>query len=68
MKKLLALLIIACLAGTAYAEGETKQVCHDKLDKAGKPVKGKDGKPQQQCKNIKIHKKLDGAEAVPTKK
>jgi len=46
---------------------ETKEVCHDKVDKAGKPLMGKDGKPKQDCKKIKIHKKLDGT-AVPEKK
>jgi hypothetical protein len=51
----------------AYAEGETKEVCHDKLDKAGKPVKNKDGSVKQDCKKIKVHKKLDGTK-VPEKK
>ena len=46
---------------------ETKEVCHDKVDKAGKPVMGKDGKPKQDCKTIKVHKKLEGTE-VPVKK
>ena len=46
---------------------EMKEVCHDKVDKAGKPVMGKDGKAKQDCKKIKIHKKLDGT-AVPEKK
>ena len=46
---------------------ETKEVCHDKLDKAGKPVLDKAGKPKQDCKKIKVHKKLEGTE-VPVKK
>ena len=47
---------------------ETKEVCHDKVDKAGKPVMDKKtGKPAQDCKTIKIHKKLDG-NPVPEKK
>lgn len=66
MKQLLALLTLA-LAGVAYAGGETKEVCHDKVDKAGKPVTGKDGKVVQDCKKIKVHKKLEGTE-VPAKK
>lgn len=49
------------------AEAETKQVCVDKIGKDGKPVLGKDGKPQQECKNIKVHKKLEGTK-VPDKK
>jgi hypothetical protein len=55
------------LSGTAYAGGEMKEVCTDKKDKAGKVVNGKDGKPVQECKKIKVHKKVEG-EAVPDKK
>ena len=51
----------------AYAEAQVKEVCHDKVDKAGKPVTGKDGKVVQECKKIKVHKKLEGTE-VPVKK
>jgi hypothetical protein len=51
----------------AYAESQVKEVCHDKVDKAGKPVTGKDGKVVQDCKKIKVHKKLEGTE-VPVKK
>lgn len=54
-------------ATPAIAGGEMKEVCNDKVDKAGKPVMGKDGKPQQVCKKIKVHKKLEGT-AVPEKK
>jgi hypothetical protein len=50
----------------AHAGGEIKEVCKDKVDKAGKVVNGKDGKPIQECKKIKIHKKLEGTE-VPDK-
>ena len=49
-----------------YASGEEKKVCEDKKDKAGKVVNGKDGKPQQTCKTIKVHKKVEG-DKVPTK-
>jgi hypothetical protein len=45
-----------------------KEVCHDKVDKAGKPVMDKKtGKPAQECKKIKVHKKLEGTK-VPDKK
>ena len=57
MKKLLTILSIA-LSSVAFAGGEVKEVCHDKVDKAGKPVTGKDGKVVQECKKIKVHKKL----------
>jgi len=63
MKKLLALLAL-CVASTAFAGGEVKEVCTDKKDKAGKVVNDKDGKPVQECKKIKVHKKVEG-EKVP---
>lgn len=56
------------LYGSAIAGGEMKEVCKDKVDKAGKVVNGKDGKPIQECKKIKVHKKLEGTEVPPTKK
>ena len=49
------------------AEAEIKEVCKDKVDKAGKPVM-KDGKAVQECKKIKVHKKLEGTEIPPAKK
>jgi hypothetical protein len=55
------------LSGPTLAGGEMKEVCEDKKDKAGKVVNGKDGKPVQVCKKIKVHKKVEG-EAVPAKK
>ena len=66
MKKLLALLVVGMIASTAFAEAEVKEVCHDKLDKKGQVVKGKDGKAVQDCKKIKVHKKLEGT-VVPAK-
>ena len=42
---------------TAFA-AETKKVCVEKKDKAGKPVK--------ECKTIKVHKKLE-TETKPAK-
>jgi hypothetical protein len=65
MKKLLIALLATAFVGMAFAEAEVKEVCHDKVDKAGKPVMGKDGKPAQDCKKIKVHKKLEGTE-IPT--
>jgi hypothetical protein len=66
MKKLITLLLIT-LASTVFA-AETKEVCHDRVGKDGKPVMDKKtGKPTQDCKTIKVHKKLEGTE-VPVKK
>jgi hypothetical protein len=56
MKKIL-ILIALSIATMAHAGGETKQVCKD-VAKNNKIVK--------QCKNVKIHKKLEGT-AVPDK-
>jgi hypothetical protein len=57
MKKLIAL--IAFVPLIAFAAGETKKVCNKQKDNKGKEV--------QVCKEVKVHKKLDGT-AVPTKK
>ena len=67
MKKILALIACLLIAGTAFAGGVGKIVCKDKTDKAGKVVKDKKGNVIQSCKTIKVHKKLDGGEPVPTK-
>jgi hypothetical protein len=57
------------LAQPVFAGGEMKEVCKDKVDKAGKPVMDKKtGKQAQECKKIKVHKKLEGTEVPPAKK
>jgi hypothetical protein len=68
MKLVLALIASLALVGTAYAGGEMKEVCTDKKDKAGKVVNGKDGKPVQECKKIKVHKKVEGTKVPDDKK
>lgn len=80
-KILLALATAALLAIPAYAADAKKdeptkkeekapakkeKACIDKM-KDGKPVIGKDGKPEQMCKEVKVHEKLDGHK-VPDKK
>ena len=65
MNKILATLLIT-LSSLAFA-AEEKVVCIDKVGKDGKVLVGKDGKPQQDCKKIKVHKKLEGTK-VPEKK
>jgi hypothetical protein len=67
MKKLITLLFVSALSVSVYAEAEIKEVCKDKKDKAGKVVVDKSGKAKQECKKIKVHKKLEGT-AVPEKK
>ena len=67
MKKLITLLFVSTLSIAVYAEAEVKEVCKDRKDKAGKVVVDKAGKAKQDCKKIKIHKKLGGT-PVPEKK
>ena len=56
------------LANLAHAEAQIKEVCKDRKDKAGQViVDKKTKKPTQDCKKIKIHKKLEGTK-VPEKK
>lgn len=59
------------VAGLCFAlnvgAAETKKVCVDVKDKQGQVVKDKAGKPKQNCKEMKVHKKLEGTE-VPVKK
>lgn len=64
---LLALIASFTYVSAVFAEAEVKTVCVDKVTKDGKPVMGKDGKQAQDCKEIKVHKKLEGTK-VPEKK
>lgn len=66
MKKIIAIVSLALATTLAFA-AETQKVCVDKITKDGKPVLGKDGKPTQECKEMKVHKKLEGTK-VPEKK
>lgn len=53
---------------TATAATDTKKICVDVKDKIGKAVHDpKTGKPKQNCKEVKQHKKLEGT-VVPSKK
>ena len=70
MKTLLIAFALALGSQFVHAEEpkkETRQVCVDVKDKEGKPVKDKEGKVKQQCKEVKQHKKLEGHE-IPGKK
>lgn len=49
-------------------KGEMKRVCHPKKDKQGNEVKDKNGKVVEECKMIKVRKKLDATEIPPAKK
>ena len=65
MNKLLATIFL--IFSTTVFAAEEKTVCIDKIGKDGKVVNGKDGKPLQDCKVMKVHKKLEGTK-VPEKK
>jgi hypothetical protein len=65
MNKILAGLLIA-VSSLAFA-AEEKTVCIDRIGKDGKVVVDKSGKPLQDCKKMKVHKKLEGTK-VPEKK
>ena len=66
MNKLLALLVAATMSFGVIA-AEKEKVCIDKIGKDGKVVVDKAGKPVQECKMMKKHKKLEGTE-VPNQK
>lgn len=70
MKNILIALNIAIMSLTAVQiahAAEEKTVCVDRIGKDGKVVVGKDGKPAQDCKKMKVHQKLEGTK-VPEKK
>ena len=58
---------MALVVATSVFAAEEKKVCVDKTGKDGKVVMDKQGKPQQTCKTIKVHKKLEGTD-LPQKK
>jgi hypothetical protein len=71
MKSFSKILLAMCVAlGSQFViaeEPKTRTVCVDVKDKEGKPVKdAKTGKTKQNCKEVKVHKKLEGTE-VPKK-
>ena len=72
MKKIFFIAVVVALIpllqhhGVAFG-AEVKKVCVDKITNDDKPVMGKDGKPVQECKEIKVHQKLEGTK-VPEKK
>lgn len=71
MKKIILALALALGSQFVIADmpkGETKKVCVDQKDKAGKPVVDpKTKQPKQTCKVVRRHQKLEGHE-VPVKK
>jgi hypothetical protein len=61
------IVLAAALFALSATAAETKKICVDVKDKAGKVEMDKTGKPKQNCKQVKQHKKLEGT-AVPSKK
>lgn len=67
MKSIILALVLVMFSVPSFATPETKKVCIEVKDKEGKPVKdAKTGKVKESCKDVKIHKKLEGTE-VPKK-
>jgi len=58
MKNILIASMLSVFALSSYAEAEKKKVCHKEMVK---------DKEVEKCKEIKVHKKLEGT-AVPEKK
>lgn len=71
MKNALIAIMLLGMATFSYAaeehKPETKKVCVDKI-KDGKPVLDKQGKPAKDCKEVKVHKKLEGTKVEDAKK
>lgn len=68
MKSLILALAVA-FSMPAWADSEpkeTRRVCVDVM-KDGKPVKDAKGNVKQNCREVKVHKKLEGTK-VPEKK
>jgi hypothetical protein len=66
MKKLIALTMSAVIA-TASMAADTKTVCKEVRRKDGTALLDKKtGKPVQECKKIRVHKKVDGTK-IPEK-
>jgi hypothetical protein len=56
----------ACAKEEEKKAPEVKTVCIDKITKDGKPVMNKKtGKQAQDCKQMKVHKKLEGTKVPP---
>jgi hypothetical protein len=70
MKKIIVAVIasFALVSALACEAAETKKVCKEKTDKAGKVILDKAGKPQEECKTIKVHQKLEGTKVEEAKK
>jgi hypothetical protein len=49
-------------------KGEMKTICTPKKDKAGKEVKDKAGKVVEDCKKVKVRKKVEGTVVPDGKK
>ena len=68
MKSFILALAVTFAALHVLTDGETKKVCVDVKDKEGKPVKdSKTGNVKQSCKEVEVHKKLEGTK-IPDKK
>ena len=49
------------------SQPETRRVCIDRITRDGRPVLGQDGKPLQDCREMRIHKRLEGTAVPPAR-
>jgi hypothetical protein len=73
MKKIFFIAVITALIPLLHHHSiafgsEVKKVCVDKVTNDGKKVLDREGKPVQDCKEIKVHKKLEGTQVPPPDK
>ena len=61
------LVLLTAFSTFAFA-AEEKLICIDKIGKDGKIVMAKNDKPVQECKKMKVHKKLEGTKVPQQKK
>ncbi len=67
MKSLvLSIVLLFGMTTAVYSQDEKTKVCVAVKDKFGKPVQDEKGKVKESCKEMKVHKKLEG-EKVPEK-
>ncbi len=71
MKSIITAIIFAFATLVSYnvhADAETKKVCVDVKKNGKDEIDPKTGKVKQSCKEVKVHKKLEGTKVEDAKK